>query len=105
MTYMHFLSDLTVYLRREGEIYTVRRFKYTTRTCYIPNVGACSRVLVKSDIKCVQDLAEYCKESGLETADAWWKKIKEINNGKSGTLYMYLVRVIRPISEEVKCLK
>jgi len=96
MAEMHFLPDLTRFLRDREEIYTVRRFRYQTHLCYVPNVGACERKMVRANVQSSEDLADHYLLSGFKSAEEWWKKIQAINKGKGKSLFMYHVRVTRP---------
>lgn len=71
---MKFLPDLKEFLRLNGEIYTVRRYLYSTKEIEVENIGPCIRTHVGIVIT-KNNLRPYLAKSGFETIDSWWEKI------------------------------
>lgn len=100
MTAMHFLPELQKYLNRHGIIYTVRRFKYDGDSdgvsyVYILDVGGCERTLTLEAVE-FREIIPYANESGFDSPEDWWDKIKSINRHyPKAVLYLYKVRKLR----------
>ena len=92
---MRFLPELAEFLKENGHIYTVRRYRYSLgdRNIQVDGVGTCQRQLVGTHIDTRRDLEPYVYKSGFKTANDWWKKIKEFNKGYVGPFYLYEVTI------------
>lgn len=98
MATMRFLPSLQEYLKKNGVIYTVRRFFYDPKNnlVFIPGVGACKRQLIDTDGVTKEKLLPYWSQSGFKSVDDWWNKIMDINPTTStNQLFLYKVDVIR----------
>jgi len=80
---MHFLPELEEFLQDHGEIYTVRKYLYPIKVClvYINDSWESYKRRYIKEIHDIKDLEPYASLSGLETAGAWWSKIRFINRG------------------------
>ncbi len=91
---MHFIPELTRYLRQNNRIYTVRSYRYGTLEAAVPGIGPCGRKLVAqlSD-EDLPSLESYVTESGFATLGDWISKIRQfIPPGK--TMYLYKVEMV-----------
>lgn len=98
---MSMIQQLTKFLNAKGEIYSVRKFKYTTDECYVHAVGNCKRQLIyEFDLSCkidegenIQMLLFYLSWSGFDNITDWLvmiRKFVDINN--TDALYLYRIR-------------
>ena len=92
MKTMQFMPQLKAYLKEHGLIYTVRKYSMSYAEVDIDGM-LCKRIPL-GKIESKEDLEPYAKESGLDTVEAWWKKIKEINPGVKD-LWLYKVERIQ----------
>lgn len=92
MSYMTFMPELKDYLKKNGSIYTVRRYKMVDTMVEIDGIGECHRIPMGS-ISSSFDLEPYYKESGFDTLDAWWTKIKHFIPQPGAEKYLYKVEV------------
>ena len=74
MSDMAFTVPLAKFLKARGEIYTVRKFRYSTRECYIEGVGCCDRRLIRR-ITAPIELEPYVDLSGFSSLRDWEGKI------------------------------
>lgn len=95
---MKFLPDLAKFLRENGCIYTVRRYRYSLgdTPVSIEGVGPCDRVHIRQ-VSRKEDLTDYVQLSGFQTADDWWHKIREFNRGYVGLLYLYEITTLEDL--------
>ena len=93
MTSMSFMPELRDYLKEHGVIYTVRKYKMSPAIVEIEGIGECKR-LPLGTITCVDDLKDYYKESGFQTLEAWWAKIKYFIPRVETPKYLYRVEAL-----------
>jgi len=77
MKIMQLMPPLKVFLKKHRTIYTIRKYNMTCAEVDID--GLICRRIPLGRILSKEALEPYVKESGFETIDAWWTKIKEIN--------------------------
>ena len=94
MSIMHFIPELTRYLRQNGLIYTVRAYHYSTSEAEIPGLGLCHRLLVAQlSEKNLPSLKDNVGESGFATLEDWISKIRRfIPSGRA--MYLYKVELV-----------
>jgi hypothetical protein len=90
---MRFLPELKDFLKANGKIYTVRKYKYSDGLVLVMGVGKCRRTLVQKGItkKC---LVDYYPNSGFPTVEDWWAKIVRFIPNEWDTKYLYMVEVV-----------
>ena len=92
MNTMAFLPTLTTFLKTNGCIYTVRKYRYTTSDIEVDGVGICKRIFVKQ-VYGLTDFVDYLLDSGFVLPTQWWKQIRKfIHSGDS--MYLYRVEII-----------
>jgi len=89
---MSFLPELKAFLKENGLIYTVRKYKMVDAYVQVEGVGECHRIPI-GEVKSKEDLVPYVEWSGFLTVDAWWKKIKGFIPNEEDTKYLYRVLV------------
>jgi len=90
---MSFIPQLKEFLLTNGIIYTVRKYKMSDAIVNVEGIGECHRIPVGTmDRK--EDLIPYVEESGFETIEDWWKKIKYFIPNSWDTKYLYKVEVL-----------
>ena len=93
MASMSFIPQLKEFLLTNGIIYTVRKYKMSDAIVNVEGIGECHRIPVGTmDRK--EDLIPYVEESGFETIEDWWKKIKYFIPNSWDTKYLYKVEVL-----------
>lgn len=91
MTSMSFMPQLRDFLAEKGMIYTVRKFNMVEKIVHIEGVGDCKRTPLGLITK--EDLIPFVPESGFETLEEWWSKIRYfIPPGQP--MYLYKVVVL-----------
>lgn len=90
---MSLLPELTKFLKDNRLIYTVRGYKYPTRSVVIiDGIGSCTRTFVKQ-VVVREDLEPYVASSGFRDVSSWWRKIGYfIQGGTPKYLYAVVVR-------------
>ena len=88
------MPKLGKFLRENGVIYTVRKYKMADKIVDAEWVGYCKRTYL-GKVKDFKDLEPFVKESGFETVEDWWEKIKEFIPSKKDSMYLYKVERIR----------
>lgn len=89
---MSFLPELRNFLKENGLIYTVRRYRMSDAIVEVDGIGECHRVpLGRVFVK--EDLIRYYDLSGFKTVDDWWKKIKYFIPGSGSPMYLYEVKI------------
>jgi len=89
-TEMRFLSFLKDFLRENGEIYTVRKYKMDEREVEIIGVGTCKRIPV-GIITNREQLEPYVSKSGFSKLEDWVDRILYYIPNKDDTKYLYHV--------------
>jgi len=95
MSEMAFLPQLKTFLKSNGYIYTVRKFKYCSPGGFttVQDVGACKRTYIGT-VYNQADLETYVAYSGFIDASKWWKMIRTfIKPGVA--MYLYKVAIIK----------
>ena len=87
-----FMPVLKEFLRLNGVIYTVRKYRMVERDVGIWGVGTCRRVPL-GEVSSKEDLLPYIQLSGFDSVEAWWTKIRHFTPDKESTLYLYKVEV------------
>ena len=93
MASMSFIPQLKEFLLTNGIIYTVRKYKMSDAIVNVEGIGECHRIPVGTVDRKV-DLIPYVEESGFETIEDWWKKIKYFIPNSWDTKYLYKVEVL-----------
>lgn len=95
MSIMHFIPRLTEFLRNNGTIYTLRKYKYTTPRCSVPGVGECRRTLIR-EMRSVseEDLRTTVTQSGFPNTTSWLKMLRTFVPDPNTLVFMYKVEVI-----------
>ena len=101
MKKMQFLPELVSFLKENGYIYTVRKYRYSLEDhrIQVDGVGICERARI-DQASSRRDLEPYVYKSGFKTVDDWWKKIKEFNRGYVGPYYLYEITLEESKREE-----
>lgn len=90
MSEMQFMPRLRDFLKQNGAIYTVRRYRYMTTEVDVEGVGRCKRRLIRR-ISSSSQLSNYVTQSGFASAEHWWIAIRKfIPTGSD----MWLFRVV-----------
>jgi hypothetical protein len=97
---MSFLPELKAFLKENGLIYTVRKYRMVDAHVEVEGVGQCHRVPIK-EISSKEDLLLDVKFSGFPTVEDWWKKIREFIPRVGDPKYLYRVSVNIIQEEEV----
>ena len=92
MTKMSFMPELKEFLKRNGLIYTVRKYKMLRAIVDIEEVGLCDR-LPLGEVGSQEDLDPYAENSGFQSSGDWWSMIRHFVPDEEDTLYLYLVEV------------
>ena len=95
---MQFMPELQTFLKKNGRIYTVRKFKMSTRLVTIETGENCKRQFLKQ-ITTREELEPYVKESGFDTLLEWWSKIRR-HIPPQGPFYLYQVSLITKGADE-----
>jgi len=90
---MSFIPQLKEFLLTNGIIYTVRKYKMSDAIVNVEGIGECHRIPVGT-VDRKEDLIPYVEESGFETIEDWWKKIKYFIPNSWDTKYLYKVEVL-----------
>ena len=100
MKQMRFLPELASYLKENGCIHTVRKYHYSPldTNIQVDEVGVCKRRLI-SHVSNKSGLELFVDKSGFDSVDAWWAKIRALNQGYVGLLHLYEVKIEK---EEMK---
>ena len=93
MASMSFIPQLKEFLLTNGIIYTVRKYKMSDAIVNVEGIGECHRIPVGT-VDRKEDLIPYVEESGFETIEDWWKKIKYFIPNSWDTKYLYKVVVL-----------
>jgi len=93
MASMSFIPQLKEFLLTNGIIYTVRKYKMSDAIVNVEGIGECHRIPVGT-VDRKEDLIPYVEESGFETIEDWWKKIKYFIPNSWNTKYLYKVEVL-----------
>ena len=93
MASMSFIPQLKEFLLTNGIIYTVRKYKMSDAIVNVEGIGECHRIPVGT-VDRKEDLIPYVEESGFETIEDWWKKIKYFIPNSWNTKYLYEVEVL-----------
>ena len=93
MASMSFMPQLKEFLLRNGTIYTVRKYKMRNAIVDVEGIGECHRIPIGT-IKDKEDLTPYLEESGFESVEDWWKKIRYFIPNSWDTKYLYKVVVL-----------
>lgn len=96
MAEMSFFPTLKTFLENNGEIYTLRKYRYNDHLCLVAGVGGCERVCVEQGVVNSTMLEKYVSKSGFADAGQWFKTAVEINKGFKGPYYLYHVKVVNP---------
>jgi len=86
------MPELKEFLKRNGLIYTVRKYKMVRAIVDIEGVGLCDR-LPLGEVSSQEDLESYAENSGFQSASDWWSMIRHFVPDKDSTLYLYMVEV------------
>jgi hypothetical protein len=89
---MSFLPELKAFLKENGLIYTVRKYRMVDTYVEVEGVGQCHRILIK-EISSKEDLLPYVRFTGFSTVEDWWKKIREFIPRAGDPKYLYRVSV------------
>ena len=92
MTQMSFIPELKEFLKRNGLIYTVRKYKMMRAIVDVEGVGLCDRFPL-GEVSSQEDLLPYAENSGFQSADDWWSMVRHFVPDKESTLYLYMVEV------------
>jgi len=90
---MSFIPQLKEFLLTNGIIYTVRKYKMSDAIVNVEGIGECHRIPAGT-VDRKEDLIPYVEESGFETIEDWWKKIKYFIPNSWNTKYLYKVEVL-----------
>jgi len=90
---MSFIPQLKEFLLTNGIIYTVRKYKMSDAIVNVEGIGECHRIPVGT-VDRKEFLIPYVEESGFETIEDWWKKIKYFIPNSWNTKYLYKVEVL-----------
>lgn len=90
---MQFMPELQDFLKDNGRIYTVRKFKMNTRLVTIETGENCKRTFLKQ-IATKEELKPYVKESGFDNLRDWWSKVR-YHIPPQGPFYLYQVDLIK----------
>jgi len=93
MASMSFIPQLKEFLLTNGIIYTVRKYKMSDAIVNVEDIGECHRIPVGT-VDRKESLIPYVEESGFETIEDWWKKIKYFIPNSWDTKYLYKVEVL-----------
>ena len=93
MASMSFIPQLKEFLLTNGIIYTVRKYKMSDAIVNVEGIGECHRIPVGT-VDRKEFLIPYVEESGFETIEDWWKKIKYFIPNSWNTKYLYKVEVL-----------
>ena len=93
MASMSFIPQLKEFLLTNGIIYTVRKYKMSDAIVNVEGIGECHRIPVGT-VDRKEDLIPYVEESGFETIEDWWKKIRYFIPNSWDTKYLYKVVVL-----------
>ena len=94
MAAMQFLPELKKFLKSNGKIYTVRKYKYPPNSLVLVlGVGKCRRTLVASDVS-KEYLNNYYHYSGFSSTSDWWSKIVQFIPNSEYIKYLYKVEVV-----------
>ena len=93
MASMSFIPQLKEFLLTNGIIYTVRKYKMSDAIVNVEDIGECHRIPVGT-VDRKEDLIPYVEESGFETIEDWWKKIRYFIPNSWDTKYLYKVEVL-----------
>ena len=87
------VSCVRKYLMDNGEVYSVRGYKYWVcdQEIWVDGVGICSRVRVGEVVR-KEDLERFMGKSGFENVEDWWKKIVGFCGNREKWLYYVKVR-------------
>lgn len=96
MTTMAFMPELRNFLENNQEIYTIRKYRYSTHMCLVAGLGGCERKWTGISPKTAADLIPYVEKSGFKNVDDWWRKLLEINHGYKGEYFLYHVKLVNP---------
>jgi len=89
---MSFLPELKSYLKDNGFIYTVRKYKMSDAIVEVDGIGECHRIPIK-EVEERTELEPYWAGSGFISLDLWWNKIKYFIPNKNDPMYLYKVEV------------
>jgi len=86
---MAFMDSLKDFIKTNGSVYTVRKYNMPAATIEIEEVGICYRTRL-GEIKSKEELLPYVDQSGFESLDEWWSKIKRFIP-TNGPYFLYKV--------------
>ena len=89
---MAFHFKLRKFLKNNGFIYTVRKYRMLEANVWVEDVGLCHRIPF-GIITSISDLEPYVRDSGFERDEDWWKRIREFIPSSLDTMYLYRVEV------------
>ena len=89
---MQFMPELQAFLKKNGKIYTVRKFKMDTRLVTIETGESCKRTFLKQ-ITTREELEPYVYASGFNNLLEWWGKIRR-HIPPQGPFYLYQVDLV-----------
>lgn len=89
---MAFFPELRAFLKAQGAIHTIRKYKASYGLVQIEGVGLCRRIPISTVCR-VADLIPYVASSGFDTAEAWWAKVKSFYPSDSAPKYLYRVEM------------
>jgi len=92
MARMSFMPELKEFLKRNGLIYTVRKYKMMRAIVDIDGVGLCDRFPL-GEVSSQDDLLPYAENSGFQSAGDWWSMVRHFVPDKESRLYLYMVEV------------
>ena len=90
MAVMSFLPELRDFLKANGSIYTVRKYKMVEKDVEVEGVGLCHRIPIGT-ISSKEHLQSYVTLSGFPTVEEWWVKILQFIPRELDTKYLYKV--------------
>ena len=86
------MPELKEFLKRNGLIYTVRKYEMLRAIVEVEEVGLCDRFPL-GKVSRQEDLTSYAENSGFSSVGDWWSMIRHFVPDKESTLYLYLVEV------------
>ena len=93
MNKMSFLPELKIFLKKNGIIYTVRKYKMIEANVEIEDVGVCQRLPI-GEIHSKEDLFPYYELSGFSSVENWWTKVEYFIPCETTPKYLYQVTML-----------
>jgi len=86
------MPELKKFLLENTKIYTVRKYKMGLAIVDIAGIGLCKRLPQGQVHK--EDLEPFVGDSGFDSLEAWWTKIRNFVPNKEDPLYLYRVELL-----------